>query len=45
MTCVSTIRPAKCIGYNPIHHTNYQYIDSRKGISETVEALYYNINS
>ena len=34
----------KSNGYNPIYYINYQYIDSGKGISETVEALYYNTN-
>ena len=31
-------------GYNPIYYINYQNIDIHKGISETVEALYYNTN-
>ena len=34
----------KSNGYHPIHYINYQYIDSHKGISEPVEALYYNTN-
>ena len=29
---------------DPIYYINYQYINSDKGISETVEALYYNTN-